>query len=98
MATIMATIIPPKPRIGSVIMINIENQLVKSPSQNRFYYTVQMKNENFLEVVKKKYPNRIFHISNVKVDGKRVAGSNPHLLTVTGYMFFLVWRIKEIAL
>ena len=88
MDTILATIIPPKPRIGSVIMINIENQLVKSPSQNRFYYTVQMENENFLEVVKKKYPNRIFHISNVKVDGKRVAGSNPPFINSDGVYVF----------
>jgi len=84
----MATIIPHKPSKGSLILINVENQRDKRQTHNTFYYKVQMENENFLEVVKKKYPNRNFNISNVKVDGKRVAGSNPPFINRDGVYVF----------
>jgi len=65
---------PNKPCVNSEIIINIDTK--KGPIS--FNYKVKTPHDNFLDVVKAKFPNRIFHISNVKdSSGKRVKGANP---------------------
>ena len=74
-----------KPITGSVIIINIETN--KGPEQ--FLYEVESPHQNFLDVVKIKYPGRNFHISNLKDSfGKRVKGANPPFINSEGFYVF----------
>ena len=74
-----------KPIAGSVIIIKIETN--KGPEQ--FLYEVKSPHENFLDVVKARFPGRIFHISNLKdSSGQRVKGANPPFINSAGVYVF----------
>ena len=80
----MATHAPKKPSVGDVIIINIET----NKGSEKFGYVVKSPHENFLDVVKAKFPGRIFHISNMKDSGKRVKGANPPFINPEGVYVF----------
>jgi hypothetical protein len=81
----MATSATKKPSVGDNIIINIDTN--KGPVI--FHYKVKTPHENFLDVVKAKFPGRIFHISNVKdPSGKRVKGANPPFINRDGFYVF----------